>query len=176
LGSQSIIVTVPAGSGVNGIGFPTYYVQALASSGSAQLTASATGYASTSFTVTMGPSGFVLVGPNGVGGNFAVLLSQGSVNLTVQAYLLDPNTLAPSSVLQAIRGGISPSVTVTSDNPAVVFASTNTQSTSVVISGGTAASTVTLSLQSTGTANILAGAPGGFNTPSYGSQLSVTIN
>jgi hypothetical protein len=57
-------VTIPIGEGLK---TATVFAHGLASSGSAQLTASAAGYPSDTATVTLAPSGFVLYGPNGVG-------------------------------------------------------------------------------------------------------------
>lgn len=178
LGSQSITLTVPAGGGVNT--FPNYFVQAQAGSGSAQLTGSAPGFASGSFTVNLAPSGFVISAPGGVpGSNFGTLLSMGSVSLTLQAYVLNSNTLAPlSQGYQLVSGGLAPSVTVTSDSPAAVVVG----SPVIMPGGGTLAdgitpgATVTLQLESTGVADITVATPSGFSTPSSGNQLSVTID
>jgi len=170
VGSQSITVVVPQGAGVgaNG-GFPGYYVQATAGSGTAVLTASAPGFISGSITVTLAPSAFVLVGANGVGGQIAASVGS-TVNLTVNTVVLDAN-LAPTQILfEPVRGGITPSVAVTSDSSAGVV--TNSP---VAIAGGNNTGTVSINAVSAGTANITAATPAGFTTPSSGNTLQMVI-
>ncbi len=169
-GAQTLNLTVPAGSGVNAIGFPAYYIQALASSGTAHLTISAPGYLTTTSSVTLAPSALVLSGPNGVGANFGTLLTNGSVGLQVIAVVLD-STGSPSQILQQVRGGLSPSVTVTSDSPAAVVSGSP-----LTIAAGTSSGSVTLQLQAKGTANISATTPPGFTTPAFGTHLTAQIN
>jgi hypothetical protein len=169
-GSQSIIVTVPTGGGVNSLGFPTYYVQALTDTGTAQLTTSAPGFASNSITVTLAKSGFVISGPSGiVGGNVPATLGT-NVDLTISAVVLDAS-LAPTLLTEtAIRGGLSPSVTVTSNGPAGVVLNSPT-----VIGSGTSTGSVTVHAASSGTATITVAAPSGFTTPSSGAQLAMIV-
>ena len=169
-GAQTLNLTVPAGSGVNAIGFPAYYIQALASSGTTHLTISAPGYLTTTSSVTLAPSALVLSGPNGVGANFGTLLTNGSVGLQVIAVVLD-STGSPSQILQQVRGGLSPSVTVTSDSPAAVVSGSP-----LTIAAGTSSGSVTLQLQAKGTANISATTPPGFTTPAFGTHLTAQIN
>jgi hypothetical protein len=171
LGTDSITVTVPTGAGVNSIGFPTYYVQALSNSGTAQLTASAPGFRPGTITVSLAPAGFVLIGPNGVGADFGILRSAGSVNLTVSAVVLDPATLVPTPILQQVRGGMTAAVTVVSDSAAAVVSGSP-----VMVPAGSASGVVTLQLQTTGVANISVVTPAGFTMPVSGAQLSATIN
>jgi hypothetical protein len=184
-GSQEITLIVPAGGGVST--FPNYYVQALASSGQAHLTASApndSGFVSgPAATVNLAPSGFVISAPGASkpGGTYGVLLSSGSVPLTLQACVLDATGMPLSGGYQMVSGGLAPSITVTSDSGAAVV-----MGSPVLMAGGgtlpdgtTPGATVTLQLQSTGVANIAVttpSAPPGFTTPSLGNQLQVTIN
>src|SRR4029079_16754935 len=72
-GSSSITAPITVGAGVNSIGFPNYFVQALASSGTATLTVSVPGYASSTLQVTLAPSGIVIAGTNGIGVDFGVV-------------------------------------------------------------------------------------------------------
>jgi Divergent InlB B-repeat domain len=166
-GSSSITVTVPAGSGVNSIGFPTYYVQAKAKSGTATLTASdagspACGFRSGTITVTLAPAGFALDGGNGVGQHIGTSTGH-NASLTVSGYVLDPTTLVPQ-LAEAIRGGISPtpSVTVTSSPAGLISGSP------VVIGAGSISGTVTVLANSPGTITVTAATPStpaGFDTP-----------
>jgi hypothetical protein len=170
VGSSSITGTVFAGAGVNSIGFPTYYVQALANSGTATLTASAPGFASTTFVVTLAPSGFVITGPNGIGANFGVLMMNGNVTLSVFANVLDPNTLAPTLLSESIRAGVIVAVTSNSSGVAVI------QNSPVTFNAGDTSATVTLTPTGPGQAVISVLAPSGFTAPSNGAQLTVTVN
>ena len=105
VGSTTLTLTVFQGGGVNSIGFPSYYIQALGDSGSATLTISASGFDSSNLDVNLAPSGFVIEGLNNIGGNFGILLMNGSVDLTVRAAVLNPVTGLPTPVYQPVRGG-----------------------------------------------------------------------
>lgn len=173
-GSSTINLTVFQGGGVNSIGFPSYYIQALSISGTAQLTISAPGFATSNATVNLAPSGFVIEGLNGVGGNFGVLLSNGNVALTLRAAVLD-QVGNPTLLYQAVRGGIPGgfvSVDVTSTVPGVAtLAGTPAQVTS-----GNAMGTVTLQPLAVGQATISINAPTGYATPASGDHFTVTVN
>jgi hypothetical protein len=173
-GSASINVTVFQGGGVGSIGFPNYYVQALSGTGTVQLTVSApgSGFASSSFNVTLAPSGFVLEGPNGIGQNFGTLLSNGNVTMTVRAAVLDPNTLNPTLVYEAVRGGFAATVNVSSDNSSVATIA----GTPVGVNAGDAGGTITLQPVAAGTATISLTAPAGFVGPASGDHLTVIVN
>ena len=107
----------PEGS-TGGGSFPAYYVQATASSGTATITAEATGWISTPVTVTLKPSGFVLRGPNGIGQDFGTYRPAAISALSVESWQINDGTLVPEHP-QAIRGGLSFSVDVTSSNTSV---------------------------------------------------------
>jgi len=173
-GSASISVTVSQGSGVNSIGFPNYYVQALSDTGTVQLTVSApgSGFASSSFNVTLAPSGFVLEGPNGVGQDFGTELINGNVTLTVRAAVLDPNTLNPTLVYEAVRGGFSATVNVSSNN----LSAATIAGTPLGVNAGDAGGTITLQPVAAGTATISLTTPAGFTGPASGNHLAVTVN
>ena len=107
-GTASIAFTITEGlTGATGI-----YVQGLTLSGSANVTASATGYTSGVATITLSPSGFILVGPNGIGvPSFAS--SQGVTTLlTVQSARLDAGMNFVET--QIVRGGATASVDISS--------------------------------------------------------------
>jgi 6-phosphogluconolactonase (cycloisomerase 2 family) len=106
-----ITVSVPAGS----YSGPQFYVQALASSGSATITETVPGYNSTVATVTFAPTGFIVQG-----GSSTTTLSPAS-QVTVTFSQLDPNTLDYAGTL-TLSPGVAP-VTVTlkeTDSPAGV--------------------------------------------------------
>jgi hypothetical protein len=168
-GQSSISLPVAGYSGLNGIGFPTYYVQGLQSSGSATLTASAPGWVSGTIMVSLAPSSLVLVSPNGIGANFGTLTTSGATALTIQAMQLDNNN-NPQHV-QALAGGLSETVSVTDSNPG---AGTITGSP-VTIQGGSAAAPVQFQPAGAGTATLTVVEPGGF-VSSTDSALNVTVN
>jgi hypothetical protein len=175
-GSSNITVTVPAGSGVNSIGFPTYYVQALgATSGSVTLTATAPGFMGSTLTLNLAPSGFVLSGNGqGVGQPVGVFLSLGqTVGFTAIAAVLDPATLAPTATFQAVRGGSSATVFLTSSGAQ----GTLTGSPITVPAGSSSAGGAVFTPQAQGTATVTITSPvAGFSSPSSGTSVSVLVN
>jgi hypothetical protein len=149
-------------------------VQALSDTGTVQLTVSApgSGFASSSFNVTLAPSGFVLEGPNGVGQDFGTELINGNVTLTVRAAVLDPNTLNPTLVYEAVRGGFSATVNVSSNN----LSAATIAGTPLGVNAGDAGGTITLQPVAAGTATISLTTPTGFTGPASGNHLAVTVN
>jgi hypothetical protein len=171
-GGSSITSTISTGSGVSSIGFPTYYVQTLANSGTAQLTVSVPGFASSTFQVTLAPSGLVVAGPNGIGADFGVLKANGNVTLNVTANVLDPVTLAPTLLSQSVRGGTSVLVDVTSNATDVAAL----QISPVTIGGGASGGSVIMIPTGPGTATMSLSVPIGFASPSTGRQIKVSVN
>jgi len=170
-GSVSFSATIPAGKGLPGdLGFPGFWIQALASSGSATITASAAGYQSAVATVTFTPSGFQLSGPAGPGGSFTATLGSNST-LTASVVQLDTsgNVLSTNQVL---RGGITASVTVNSGTQAT---GTIIGSPAVVQAGATTSSTVTFQPAAVGTSLLSVTQPIGYSPPNIGAQLTVTV-
>jgi hypothetical protein len=171
-GGSSITSTISTGSGVSSIGFPTYYVQTLANSGTAQLTVSVPGFASSTFQVTLAPSGLVVAGPNGIGADFGVLKANGNVTLNVTANVLDPVTLAPTLLSQSVRGGTSVLVDVTSNATDVAAL----QISPVTIGGGASGGSVIMIPTGPGTATMSLSVPIGFASPSTGREIKVSVN
>jgi hypothetical protein len=143
-GSSSIVVVVPANSTT-----ASYYLQVLASSGTATYSATASGYQSGAGTVTFGNSGVVLSGPFGIGTTFfPAPLSGGPVPMAVYTALLDSNgyhtqQLAPGFTVTASLsssstnvGTITPQVTIVggSDNAVAQFIPVTTGSSTVSVS------------------------------------------
>ncbi len=172
MGTSSITSIIQTGSGVNSIGFPTYFVQALANTGTGQLTVSVPGYASSSFTVTLAPSGLVLVGPNGIGADFGVLMSNGNVALTATTSVLDSITLMPTVVSESVRGGFSVMATATSSASDVAVL----QDSSVMIAGGASGTSVVMIPTGPGSTTISLSVPDGFSTPTAGGHLKASVN
>ena len=90
-GSASITRTVNAGS----TSIPTFWVQALAGTGTSDIQATATGYANDTSTITMQPSGFILNMSNFTTNTFAA-----NTTLRVDAALLN----ADDAELPAVAG------------------------------------------------------------------------
>jgi hypothetical protein len=160
-GSGSLVV--PISGGAMGA---TVYAQALAGSGTANLTASATGFINGSSTITMTPSGFVLMGPNGVGSSFST--TQGlSTTLTVIAARLD-STLNFAEA-QQLRAGISASVAVTSSGTTVGTISPSP----LAFNSGDQSATTQFTAVNSGSTTLTAVAPTGFSTPAQGANTAV---
>jgi Divergent InlB B-repeat domain len=179
-GSQTLDITIPKGQGLNGSFFPSYWIEALAGSGTVQLTATVRtaggnhqnpGYNVVAPAVTLAPGGFVLNGGNGVGGNVAT--TAGSiVNISVIPVVLNAGSLTPTLLTEPVRGGFAASVPVSSDNGAA-----GVTNSPVGIAGGNSSGTATVQAGPVpGSAVITAGAPAGYSTPSSGNHLAVVVN
>ena len=162
-GTSSIVVQAGAGSSV----VPSFYVQGLTSSGSATITATATGYAPGPATITLDPTGFIFTTSS-----FSTAPGAPDVPLTVVPVLLDPNTLAPLSSAMQIRGGASPSVPVTSSATAVGTVTTSP----VGFTGGMSSGTTAFHALTTGSSNVSLTEPAGFAQPSSATQIVATVS
>jgi hypothetical protein len=163
-GSASIVQTVPAGS----TSVPSFFVQSLAGAGSVQVTASATGFSDGTATITLNPSGFVIIGP----GNFTTTTLSTNTTIDVRSGRLNPGTLTFGAA-QAVRGGLLPvNVPVTSSNTSV---GTITVSP-VVFNGGAGQALTAFDPQNVGTSTIALETPAGFSTPSTLQQITATVN
>jgi len=162
--SQSI--TLPLA--INSFSVPSFSIQGLASSGTAQLTAQAVGYGNGSATVTLTPSGI-----QWVSGNFNITTFSPNTNLTMASYQLSPTTLAAQSS-QNIRTGLSASVAVTSSDTTIGTIVVSP----VTINADTNTTTVAFHPVAPGTTNLLIATPSGFTTPTgVGStSLTATVN
>jgi len=158
-GSSSILVTVPEGS-TGGGSFPAYYIQATAASGTATITAQATGWTSAPITVTLKPSGFVLRGPNGIGQDFGTITSNNDSNLTIESWQINASTLVPEAP-QAVRGGLSFPVAVSSSNTAVGTIG----GSPVTVDGTSSAFALTFHPVGKGSSILSFTQPAGFTTP-----------
>jgi hypothetical protein len=171
VGTQSIQVQVPAGKGYQGVGFPPIWIQSRVPSGTATITASATGWTSGTATVLLAPSGFVLAGVNGIGQDIGAQLGQGDKTLTVLSYQLDPVTLLPNYA-EEIRGLVAPlPVYLTSGTPGV-----GTITNSVMFSGGTRQQTVVFHPIAVGSTLLTVQTPNTFTAPAFGASLTAIVN
>ena len=99
-GSASIVMTIPA----ERTGSADFYVQSLANSGTVPFNVTSPGFGSTTGTVTLTRSGFVLMGPFGVGTDFFTVVGGSDTPMSVLSMRLDPGFLPAEA--QAIRGGV----------------------------------------------------------------------
>ena len=163
-GSPTITRTIRAG----GSSTPPFYVYGLGNSGTVTFGASGGGFNATG-TVTLAKSGFVLVGPFGVGSDFVATAGGAPVDVMVQTGLLD----ASGNYLdtQALAGGLTASVTVTSSNTGVgtIIGSPG------VITGANNSAIVQFQGTSAGTTTLTAVTPAGYTTPAQFATLNVTV-
>ena len=164
-GTGSITLTVLAGYTYS----PTFYVQALDRTGGYALTATATGYATGTSTVTLVPSGFVNVTSNPINTN------TGAANTTMTIYsaYLSPATLNYAGV-QSLRGGLTTvSVPLTSSD---ITVGTVVGSPAVFTGGGLYYNNSTaFHPVAAGTTIISLGVPAGFDTPSNYQQVTANV-
>jgi hypothetical protein len=155
-GSNTITVTVPQGQ-FN----VSYWVYALASSGTATYTATAPGYGSGHDTAFFAPSAVILVG-SALGGS-TVSSSAGPQTLTVITNQLtaDGQNTPQLGSAQPLAGNVPLTVLLGNSNGAAGTLS----AASVNIAPGTTSSTVTFTPKATGTATISITEPSGWTVP-----------
>jgi putative flippase GtrA len=165
-GSGSLMLNIGAGFSYS----PAFVVQGFATSGSVTITASAPGYPSASATVTLTPSGLVLSGPNGLGGNFTTTTGIGNTNIEVYTARLDaPNSYAEP---QALAGGLSIPVNVTTSRPAVG----TIVNPSLTINGGSGSALTEFQPVSEGTTVLSVSGPADLTIPAQYASLSATVS
>jgi hypothetical protein len=140
--------------------------------GDTTLTVQAPGYSSTASAVTVQPSGFVfsycaLYGTC----DFTTTTFSDDTPLYVVPAVLDPTFLNFQSP-QAVRGGLTVSVAVTSATPAV---GTIAGSPAVFNPGDSANASTAFAPGAAGTSVLTVGVPAGFSTPSNVRQLTATV-
>ena len=167
IGSQQVTFTASgSATSVGGI-----YLQGVANSGTATITVSAVGYPSAQATITLTPSGFLLIGPGGFGvSNFNTSVGV-KTPLTVQAARLNADLTFAET--QAVSAAAPTSVTLTSTpgNVGTITSPVNfTGGIGNLITNFTAG-------PNTGTATLTAVPPAGFSTPAAGlDTLSAVVS
>src|SRR5580700_3567665 len=149
------MLNYPAGS-TYAPGYPYsggIYLAALASSGTVTIMATAPGFNTATFTVTLTPSGFT------VGGGTQTTTFSGPSNVYVSFESLDPVSLSPTGG-QTLRPGASPvTVNLANDNTSAGTLSP----TSVTISPGSSYAYTTYTTLASGASNIsIPAAPTGY--------------
>jgi hypothetical protein len=134
------------------------YLQALAASGSATFTISAPGFTSTTYQVTLAPSGFAWSA-----GAIAVD-AVSTTSIALGTYILDPATLVPL-VFDYLRPGVTAAPALATSNPATGTFSYTASSTSVAFTPGAPGTTFLTVIQ-----------PAGFSAPFYRNKIEVVVN
>src|SRR5207247_2812087 len=111
-------------------------------------------------------SGFIICTP----GNFTSTTLSNNTSLTIASVQLNPASLALQQY-QAVRGGLSVNVPVTSSDTAVGTITTSP----VVFGGGDNFVSTAFHPVGVGTANVTVGTPAGFSTPSTNQQITATV-
>jgi PKD domain-containing protein/K319-like protein len=163
-GSGSLVVAITPGASSFAV-----TVQALGSTGTVFLTASAPGYTSGSGSIALYPSGFILYGPGGIGvSTFSV--AQGlTAPLDVSPARLD--TSFNYIEVQPLRGGFSAIVKLTDSTTSVG----TLQNTSLTFNGGADTVATQFTGVSSGSATLTASAPTGFSVPTGANALTATV-
>jgi HSP20 family molecular chaperone IbpA len=143
----------------------TYYIQGHAT-GTTTLTLSAPGYSNATINITVDPSGFVIYSP----GNFSTTTFSTSTSLTLAPAILTPGSLTVLGYASLSPGAGSPSITVTSSNPAV-----GTVTSPVTYNAGDYLNSATFQPTTAGgTTNLSISTPAGFSTPLPSSTQQIT--
>jgi len=164
-GSGTIPIVLKAGD-TSG----TFYLQGLASSGSAPYTVSAPGYQSRTGTINFGPSGLTLGSTYGAGFFVPTPATVGTpLPLTVSTVLLD-GAGNPVGGPQQLAAGYTLSASLTSSDTAV-----GTVPPQITITGGQSAAMAQFTPKKTGIAILSVSNPPGY-TPPAGKYSSLTVN
>ena len=152
--------------------FFTTFVQALQSSGTTAITASATGWLTGVGTVTMTPSGFVLAGPGGSSAIGQSFIANAGVNAALTVYPAQLDASGNFVATGQLRGGYNTSVTVTSQTQSVGTITAGT----VSMTGGSTSGTSGLHPIATGSTLLQVAASAPFMTPLQDASLTATVN
>ena len=166
VGGTSIVLSVPAGTS----NLPTFYLQALDGSGSAELTATATGYATGTAAVPLAPSGFVSLTP---GGNFTTTTLAAPTSIAVYSAALSP-ALAYLAA-QPVRPGVTVQVSVTAQDSTGTGVGTIVGSP-VEFTGNQGIQPVAFDPAALGSSIITIAPPAGFSTPANFRVFTATVN
>jgi len=172
-GTAQVVIPVPEGS-TTVVGL---YAQSLAASGTVQLSIAASGYGNSTATVTLTPSGFILIGPNGIGQPSFPTSINANVPLAVSAARLD-SSLAFAEV-QQLRGPSTFSATVSLSTSDTNLGTVTPPA--VTINGGDTIANATFHANPSllGSVVITAATPAGYSTPTPAqgyTQLTANIS
>jgi uncharacterized repeat protein (TIGR01451 family) len=160
-GTTSITRTVNAGSSF----IPTFFVQALVGSETAQIEATADGYVTDTSTVTFQPSGFVLNASN-----FSTNTRAANTSIRVDAALLNPLNLRWVTT-QDLRPGLTVNVSIANSNPAVGAI----VGSPAIFAGGDSFKNISFDPDTVGSTTISVSTPAGFSTPIDFQSITATV-
>ncbi len=163
-GANSISVSI-----LQGATTAKFFVHGASASGSATVTAGASGYSSGTAPVGLSASGFVISGPGGFTSSTVSTSPGVSTALTITAAQLDSSLHFVQA--QSVAGGVTASVSVTSSTPSV---GTITQSPAA-FSGGASTATVQFNAVAVGATSISINVPSGFSAPSQNTSLTASV-
>jgi trimeric autotransporter adhesin len=165
-GSTSINVQIQEGHNQS----PDFFVYGLASSGTVSCGMSASGFGSATGTITLQRAGIVIQGPGSLGTPIFTSVSGGQQSVTVSSAMLDGTGTVVE--LQAIAGGSSASVGVTSSNTTVGTITTSP----VTIAGGSVSANTAFQPLAVGNTTLTPIQPSGFVTPAQFGSVAVTVS
>jgi hypothetical protein len=160
-GSGSVTFNIAAGSSI----IPTFYLQALAGTATAQFQASAPGYATDTSTVTFNPSGFIFNNSN-----ISTTTRSADSSVRVDAARLNPTTFGYVTT-QPVRAGLSVQVGVTSDTASVG----TILNSPVTFNGNDAAVNAIFHPLAAGSTTLGFVQPAGFTTPTNFQTVTATV-
>lgn len=154
-------------AGVNSTTSKTFYVQGR-SQGTTTMSCSAPGYNTVNYTITVHPSGFYIYSP---AATYRTTVFSTNTSVTIRSARLNPDTLAYSTT-QAVRGGKTVEVYVTSSDPSVGVITT------VPITFGANVSSVNTGFDplAAGQTTVAVQTPSEFSTPSGNTQCIFTVD
>jgi hypothetical protein len=162
-GSPAIVIKLKASARQTG----EFYLQGRGKSGTVTYTASAPGLTSGKGTVTLAPSGIIVLGPFR---SPAILAATNSTKaITVYSTVLD-SAMKPTA-RQEVAGGRTVTTTVTSSNPAVG----NIAVPAVTIAGGSMSASTELQLGAAGETTVSVNVPLGFSTPAANTTVAAKV-
>ena len=155
-GTASITVRISEGlTTIGGI-----YVQALAGSGTVQISASAPSLTTGNANVILVPAGFVATGPGGLGiAEFSVPVN---LSATVNVISVRLDSASRPVETQQLRAGTSVTVPIANSTPSVGTLA----AASVILNGGESSASTTFTAIKPGVTTLTAGIPSGFSAPS----------
>ena len=149
-----------------------FYVFGLAGSGTVTYTATASGFGTGTGTITLGPSGFIISGPN-LGLDFSTNTAT-TVGVLVYPVLLTPT--GGVTAIQSVAGGLSFNVNVTATDipPASGVGTLNPSQLTIAAGANYAAST--FQPLTAGSTTLAVVQPSGFTTPNQYTSLKATVS
>lgn len=173
LTAGSASITAPIHALSNAI-FPGFFIQALASSGTAQITVTAPNYTPAVANISFNPTGFTITGPNSTD-TFSTSVGAGDSGLTLSISNLDTaGNIVVTNPPARLRAGISVTVPVNSSTPAT---GTITGGPATIAAGNTSYMGLAFHPVAAGTSTLTMGTPSlsGFAIPATETQITATV-